>query len=556
MTSVGKLAFSGCSSLKNITIPVPTSSWNFSEVFTGCSSIESIILNGIYTVIENDSFRDLPVLKEVNIMAPVETIGSYAFSSCPKLHSIHLPYTLNKVYTGAFRYDTSLDTVYYNGSDSQWGNISIANYNEPLLNANIISRSDISWATISTKYESYVYKGTPWEPKPVVQLNGKTLVYGTDYDLTYENDLNVGTATVTAQGKGDYTGTISCTYSIIPRDISEGMVSTETETFLYTGSPINPDVILLIDVLTLIKDRDYTLTYNNNTEIGKATVTAHGIGNYEGEISGTFEIVQPGLESIAKAEVQMTSENYVYTGMSIEPIPIIQLGGKVLVNGTDYDLTYENDLNVGTATVTAHGKGDYTGTVSCTYGITPRDISEGTASTKSKSYAYKGTPRHPAMILVVNNITLVQDVDYTLDYENNIEIGTAKAIAHGIGNYTGEIFCTFEIIHDGPVSIETAEIYTKSESYVYTGTPRNPSPVITLDGKTLVKGTDYDLTYENDLNVGTATVIAHGKGAYTGTVSCTYGITPRDISEGTASTKSKTYGVKMYPKRASTHYKA
>ena len=135
-----------------------------------------------------------------------------------------------------------------------------------------------------------------------------------------------------------------------------------------------------------------------------------------GENSCNYEIVIVKPTTIQYAKITTKSPSYVYTGTPRDPSPIITLGGKTLVKGTDYDLSYKNDVNVGTATVTATGKGDYKGTVSCTYDITPRDISDGTASTKSWAYLYKGTPRHPNMILVVNNKTLVKDKDFTLSY--------------------------------------------------------------------------------------------------------------------------------------------
>ena len=399
----------------------------------------------------------------------------------------------------------------------------------------------IAYGKVTLKEQSYVFTGSPIHPEPEITLAGKTLVAGTDYELTYKNDVNVGTATVTANGKGDYEGAISCTYEITPRDISDGSASTKSKTYAYTGSPRHPDMVLVVNSITLVKNVDYKLTYENDTEIGTATVTAHGTGNYKGDISCTFEIIYDGPLPIERATITTKSPSYVYTGTPRNPKPLVQFGDKTLVLGTDYDLTYENDVNVGTGTVIAHGKGIYDGTVSCNFEITPRDISDGTASTKSKTYAFTGSPRHPAMILVVNNKTLVKDVDFTLTYENDTEIGTATVTAHGIGNYTGEKSCTFGIVLEKPTTIQYANITTKSPSYVYTGTPRRPSPIITLGGKTLVKGTDYDLSYKDDLNVGTATVTATGKGDYKGTVSCKYGITPRDISDGTASTRSWAY---------------
>jgi hypothetical protein len=111
---------------------------------------------------------------------------------------------------------------------------------------------------------------------------------------------------------------------------------------------------------------------------------------------------------------------------------------------------------VGKATVTARGKGDYKGSISCTFDIMPCDISEGTASTKYSSYEYTGTYRKPAMILKVGSRTLVNNTDYTLTYKNNKNVGTATVTARGIGNYTGTKSCTFKIVAK---QVETVPIY-------------------------------------------------------------------------------------------------
>ena len=193
------------------------------------------------------------------------------------------------------------------------------------------------------------------------------------------------------------------------------------------------------------------------------------------------------------------------------------------MKGTDYDLSYKNDVNVGTATVTATGKGDYNGKVSCTYGITPRDISDGTASTKSWAYLYKGTPRHPNMILVVNNKTLVKDKDFTLSYENDIEPGTATVTANGIGNYQGQKSCTFEILAEA-IDISECSIAGNSLSYGYSGKAYTPNVTVKLGEKTLTKDTDYTVTYKNNVDPGTASITVTGKGIYTGTRTKTFEI--------------------------------
>ena len=163
------------------------------------------------------------------------------------------------------------------------------------------------------------YTGSEIRPVPSVSVSGKTLTRGTDYDLSYSNNINVGTATVTITGKGDYTGTITRTFTILPASTSVADANVEAipdQTFTY--SEIRPDLVVKFGGSPLVKDKDYTLTYKNNINVGTATITITGKGSYTGTKSVTFRIIDaPAAKTFTLGGNKMTFKNNVYTGIRL-----------------------------------------------------------------------------------------------------------------------------------------------------------------------------------------------------------------------------------------------
>ena len=134
-------------------------------------------------------------------------------------------------------------------------------------------------------------------------------------------------------------------------DAEVGVVSAMT----YTGKALKPEITVTLDGTELTEGADYTVTYSNNINVGTAAVKVTGKGSYAGAVNKTFKI--KGI-SIANATVSGIS-NKAYTGSAITQNPTVKVGGKTLVKGTDYTLSYANNINAGTATVTITGKGTY-----------------------------------------------------------------------------------------------------------------------------------------------------------------------------------------------------
>ena len=153
------------------------------------------------------------------------------------------------------------------------------------------------------------------------------LIENYSYTISYDNNINAGTAEVTVTGKGNYTGTVKKTFEIQPKDISDMTLSGIEEAYEYTGKPITPGVTLSDGSRILHEGIDYTVSYADNVgeEIkgtygpdgvtGTATVTVEGTGNYTGTKAGHFGFTLPELykHSATVAYVLLNNPSYTST---------------------------------------------------------------------------------------------------------------------------------------------------------------------------------------------------------------------------------------------------
>ncbi|MGI5923698.1 MAG: MBG domain-containing protein, partial [Lentisphaeria bacterium] len=133
------------------------------------------------------------------------------------------------------------------------------------------------------------YNGAAHTPEPEVKDGNTVLIKDTHYTLTYANNINAGTATLTVTGQGNYGGTQDKTFTIIAKDAS-ALTIADIAPVTYNGAAHTPEPEVTDDITVLVKGTDYTLTYANNTNAGTATVTLTGQGNYSGTQDKIFTI--------------------------------------------------------------------------------------------------------------------------------------------------------------------------------------------------------------------------------------------------------------------------
>lgn len=380
------------------------------------------------------------------------------------------------------------------------------------------------------------YDGIKKRPLPKLKLNGYTLLPGDAYSVSYDNNVEPGQATITFTGNGLYagcTGTATKQFTISPLSI-EGAKVTVASGSAYNGSEQKPKLKVSIDNAELEENKDYTVSYKNNIDAGKATAVVTGAGRYGGSIETTFEIA---TADISKASVLIPSQSY--TGSELKPDANVTLNGKTLKAGKDYTASYSDNVKIGTATVTIKGKGNYSGTATGKFEIRKEvlDISKASVN-KIDNVTFTGEPIEPALKVSYKDKALKQGTDYEVSYSDNVNAGKAAFTLYGKGDYTGTLSGNFKI---APANISDATVELDSSSYTYDGTAREPKATVTLNGKSLSSETEYELTYADNTNAGNATAIVTGKGNYSGRVTATYSIAPADISSAQVTIPEQAY---------------
>ena len=307
---------------------------------------------------------------------------------------------------------------------------------------NMISDDTASWYLPSSYF---VFDGTEHKPSVHLKVNNKLLTEGTDYEITYDGDLiNAGTVKLTVTGIGVYTGSVETTYNI--QKLSMSNASFSVAPAYYTGSEVTPEVTVTHSGKTLVKDRDFIVTYHNNIEpssyYNSPWVGIDGIGNYQGYVTKSFTINRADISSCT---VTLSDESLTYTGSSLRPTVTVKSGDKELTLNQDYYVSYRNNWDAGTASAILTGTGNYTGSVTKDFTIKPLDISRYSASLSQYSYTSDGTEKCPDVTVTYGDKTLAAGTDFTVSYKDNVKEGTATVTITGAGNYTGIINTTFTI---------------------------------------------------------------------------------------------------------------
>ena len=372
-----------------------------------------------------------------------------------------------------------------------------------------ISQKEISAENFTVDTENKVYTGSEILTDIVSNLTNK------DYEVSYENNINVGVATVIVKGVGNYKGMLTYNFNITQKSIAEDDFTVDTESKVYTSEKITTDI-----TSKLVLGKDYEVEYANNVNVGVATVTITGIGNYAGELVYNFEITQ---KDITSDDFVIDVSDKVFTGNEIAT----DIDSELLKD-KDYEVVYENNINVGIVTVIINGTGNYKGKVETTFKIVQKEIIAEDFSLKNESELYTGEEIKPAVL---------SDIDaenFDVVYSNNINEGIATITITGKNNCKGEVVLTFRIIKEFTKDAFSLD----GDAFVYTSEAITPSVISEYDAE------NYEVSYENNVNVGTAivTITATGEN-YIGEVKLTFEITPKEVEKDyfTVDTTEKVY---------------
>ena len=395
---------------------------------------------------------------------------------------------------------------------------------------------------VTLEYDTVVYSGKANEPKVTVEVNGITLTKGTDYTVKYSGNIDVGTATATVIGQGNYSGTASKNFTITAMNLSQCTIDVENAFYVGEGGPkLTPAFTVKNGTTELREGTDYVLDtsygdggYNKNaskatailnndpTEANKSSWTewpslkikAIENGNYSGEAIKQFEIEKLDLEN--NSEVTITPDQTEFTGEKINENDIVSLS--VTYKGTttklnpydastglgDYTLSVQNsagkpaDLKAkGVYTIFVNGKNSCKSTKIIEFKVTERSLSD--------NYHYYWTA--------------LREEKGRFEYKKDLYPNDATEETPGYYTYGGET-------GDG------LQIYVPDVTTVGTTKAENTPKVVIIDteaydkngalGRTLIEGEDYELSVnEAALNAGTGVFNKDDDGTGHATVSST-----------------------------------
>lgn len=219
--------------------------------------------------------------------------------------------------------------------------------------------------------ENLVYTGNELTQTVTVTVGGKELTKDTDYTVTGLTGTEPGSYPVTVTGTGNYTGTVTKSFEIAKADISSATISDIDSPVGYTGTAYEPEVTVTFNGTELALDTDYTVAYTNNVNAGEATVTITGTGtHFKGSVEKHFTITAADLSGCTFAPIA----DVTYNTKAHTPEVTVAISGRTLEADKDYTVSYDSNVNAGTATVTVTGKGNFTGSANTTFTIAKADL--------------------------------------------------------------------------------------------------------------------------------------------------------------------------------------
>ena len=510
ITSVGSFSFTGCNRLASVHFSNKLTTIK-EHAFAGCS-LETVDLPETLTTIEEYAFNGNAMLKAITIPPQVTYIGDFVFSFCTEMKTADLQCNI----TGAFTFMncTSLTTVELSPDIKR-------------IDGQCFEQcTDLRSITLPDNLESFGYRA----------FNGCSRLA----------DLEIPD-TVTQIEAGAFAGCCSLADIHLPETlttISQGMLSycsglksidlpdsvTTIESNALEGLTITE--ITLPSKLETIEDNAFLdcgqIKYMNFPStlksIGKhafhgcielkntgfpASLQSIGEGAFY-DCANFDEVILPeGLTSIGRAT--FTPKRIVLPA-SLTNLSNYAFGEDrcIVYCSTSEQIEYCREFN-------------YT-YLDCS---TVMSIKDSDIVTSADAYTHTGNAITPDVNISYaydgQIIPLSKDFDYTVEYSDNINIGTGNISIQGINFFKETSTTTFHIYG----SINACNIALSQTSYTYTGKELIPDVIVRYGNTTLIKDTDYSVAYSNNISVGTANVTVTGKGNYRGTRTLNYIISAR-----------------------------
>ena len=319
--------FDGCTSLASLDISHfdTSSASNMANMFWNCSSLQSVALGDKF------SFRGAKNARQCSL---------------PKLKGDGL--------TGFWE---NVETHELYAEDEIPNNVA-ATYVAQMKSE--VPKTSISESMFAVDTRAKTYTGSPIKPS----VSSDTLNKGTDYDVSYGENVNAGEGTILITGAGSYKGQVAYSFRIDPRQVGAPEAATG---LVYSG----------VGQVGVAPSDEYEASNGSATDAGSYTAIVSLVDkqNYEWSGSGNSDDIEVSW-SIAKALLTFSMVSGVpssmeATGSQLTPKPIVTFNGKALVQGADYSLSYGENVSPGkgTVTVTAIENSNFTGSATVEFDI-------------------------------------------------------------------------------------------------------------------------------------------------------------------------------------------
>lgn len=401
------------------------------------------------------------------------------------------------------------------------------------------TRENIS-LDITNLEENYEYTGKKITPEIIINKAGEdiSLVKDIDYTLTYGENTELGNSagsiTITPVSTSDYNFTETTVYfNIIPYTLTRDNINVPTSIAI-TGTTLDPKVIVSANELLLEEDTDYTLTmYNLDGNVGEnVLVTVQGTGKYTGLIENieipivvkqlqvlSFDVNEVnatyGNNYIKTATLSVGNGNITYTSLTPSIASVNPYTGAVIINkkGTTVIKAIAEETDEYARTETQYILNVSPATLNVTNITADDKVYDGTTTANLSNYTISG---------LVNDQVLVKDTDYTINANfsdevvgSNKDVTITFTLLNGKDDYyqlSSSEYTANASIYAANITLD--DITLDNNEVTYSGDELTPTPVIVIDGNTLVENTDYTASYENNINAGTGYVLIEGIGNY------------------------------------------
>lgn len=453
-------------------------------------------------VYRNRNYTDVTVTVTIKVIAKTADTETMKFTVADAVYGAGVSPVFTSLPAGV---TADMVTVSYTGSEGTYtaATIAAAPVGDYTANAKYETSDTIYTASASFKIT----------PKGLtVSVSHDPITYGdaapeNGYKVTIEGLVNGEEVTYTVgteYKKGDKVGNYKFTFElntavknykidtvtgalvVNPKSIAAPSVTINNPTDkTYTGSPCVQGVSVKDSEAKLTVD-DISVTYENNINVGTATIIYTGKNNYTGEIRKNFKITEASITDDMIANIPSVT----YNTRAHTPDVTVTFNGSTLEAGKDYGVAYTNNINAGTATVTVTGKGNFTGTASKDFAIVQaylsvenQTVTHFRTETDAKSYAvpadmFLADEKETGFTITVTDyagdeiFTTAPAVDGTnVNYQLNGTVGTAFVevkVKPDSSNYANASFTLTFVVNDK--ENVSGSISFPDGSAVYTGT--------------------------------------------------------------------------------------